>query len=106
MDWNRIWDILNKIAIVGTIIGIPATLYGIYTLIYNSIVVYDMYHEPNDAGGMTLCISYLRRNTGDRSYTERSNRISDRCSESCANIRVSRSTKQKRARIISIRVSR
>ena len=52
MDWNRIWDILNKIAIVGTIIGIPATLYGIYTLIYNSIVVYDMYHEPN---GVVQC---------------------------------------------------
>ncbi len=61
MDWNRIWDILNKIAIVGTIIGIPATLYGIYTLIYNSIVVYDMYHEPNDAGGMTLCIGNFTR---------------------------------------------
>ena len=61
MDWNRIWDILNKIAIVGTIIGIPATLYGIYTLIYNSIVVYDMYHEPNDAGGLTLCIGNFTR---------------------------------------------
>ena len=26
-----------------------------------SIVVYDMYHEPNDAGGMTLCIGNFTR---------------------------------------------
>ena len=61
MDWNAFWDVLNKIAIVGTIIGIPATLYGIYILIDNSIVIYDMYREPNDAGGMTLCIGNFTR---------------------------------------------
>ena len=38
-----IWDVLNKIAIIGTILGIPATLYGIYSLSYKTIVVYDRY---------------------------------------------------------------
>ena len=35
-----IWDVLNKIAIIGTILGIPATLYGIYSLPYRTIVLY------------------------------------------------------------------
>ena len=62
---------------------------------------FEVRYDTSASGNVNI-ISYLRRNTGDRSYTERSNRISDRCSESCANIRVSRSTKQKRARNISI----
>ena len=51
-----VWDILNKIAIIGTIIGIPATVYGICKLIYGGIILYDSYKEPNDAGGDTFVI--------------------------------------------------
>ena len=49
-----VWDILNKIAIIGTIIGIPATVYGIYKLIYGGIILYDSYKEPNSAKGDTV----------------------------------------------------
>ena len=54
-----IWDVLNKIAIIGTILGIPATLYGIYSLPYRTIVLYDRYREPNEAGGDTLVIGTM-----------------------------------------------
>lgn len=50
------WDILNKIAIIGTIIGIPVTIIGIYQLINGGIMLYDSYKEPNDAGGETVVI--------------------------------------------------
>lgn len=61
-----IWDVLNKIAIIGTILGIPATLYGIYSLSYKTIVVYDRYREPNEAGGNTLVIEKFTRNDARR----------------------------------------
>ena len=53
---DAIWDVLNKIAIIGTIIGIPVTIIGIYQLINSGIIVYDMYKEINDAGGDTVVI--------------------------------------------------
>lgn len=57
-----LWDILNKIAIIGTVIGIPLTLAGIFNLIYGGVIVYDMYRELNDAGGYTVVIgSFSRR---------------------------------------------
>ena len=56
-----IWDVLNKIAIIGTLLGIPATLYGVYSLIYKMVVAYDMYKEPNMAGGDTLVIGEFTR---------------------------------------------
>ena len=68
------WDILNKIATIGTILGIPATLGGIVTLAYKTIVVYDMYRETNEAGGYTLCIGSYTRSDRRRGKKENSNR--------------------------------
>lgn len=70
-----IWDVLNKIAIIGTILGIPATLYGIYSLSYKTIVVYDRYREPNEAGGNTLVIEKFTRNNARRGKKENSERM-------------------------------
>ena len=64
-----IWDVLNKIAIIGTILGIPATLYGIYSLSY------DRYREPNEAGGNTLVIEKFTRNDARRGKKENSERM-------------------------------
>lgn len=69
-----IWNILNKIAIIGTILGIPATLYGIYSLSYKTIVVYDMYKEPNEAGGDTLVIGGFTRRDARRGKKENDKR--------------------------------
>lgn len=69
-----IWDGLNKIAIIGTILGIPATLYGIYSLSYKIIVVYDSYREPNEAGGDTLVIGEFTRNDARRGKKKNSER--------------------------------
>lgn len=55
------WDMLNKLAIIVTILGAPATLFNFYLLLYKTIVVYDMYKEPNEAGGDTLEIGYFTR---------------------------------------------
>ena len=68
------WDILNKIATIGTILGIPATLGGIVTLAYKTIVVYDMYRESNEAGGYTLSIGSYTRSDRRRGKKENSNR--------------------------------
>ena len=51
-----VWDVLNKIAIIGTIIGIPVTIIGIVKLINGGIIVYDMYKEPNSGKGNTVVI--------------------------------------------------
>lgn len=51
-----VWDILNKIAIIVTIMGIPATIYGIFKLIYSIVIKYDAYRELNEAKGYTLCL--------------------------------------------------
>lgn len=56
-----VWEILNKFAIIGTILGIPATLGGIWSLLYKTVVVYDMYKEPNEAGGDTVEIGNFTR---------------------------------------------
>lgn len=69
-----IWDVLNKIAIIGTILGIPATLYGIYSLPYRTIVLYDRYREPNEAGGDTLVIGEFTRNDARRRKKKNSER--------------------------------
>lgn len=68
------WDILNKIAIWGTILGIPATLYGLFSFVYKKIVIYDMYREINEAGGYTLCIGSYTRSDRRRGKKENSNR--------------------------------
>lgn len=69
-----IWDVLNKIAIIGTILGIPATLYGIYSLPYRTIVLYDRYREPNEAGSNTLVIGEFTRNDARRGKKKNSER--------------------------------
>lgn len=59
---GALWAVLDKIAIIGTIIGIPLSLVGIYELIYSGVIIYDMCREPNDAGGNTVIIdNYTRR---------------------------------------------
>lgn len=55
------WDVLNKIAIVGTIIGIPITLFGIYQILFQMVVIYDMYREINESNGYTLVIGDFSR---------------------------------------------
>ena len=74
MCWNAIWEVLNKVAIIGTIIGIPATVYGIYKLIYGGIVLYDCYQEPNDAGGETLVIGEFSKRDYKEGKKENPNR--------------------------------
>ena len=56
INWDFIWNVLNKVAIIGTIIGIPATIVGICRLFYSGIIVYDCYKEPNSAKGDTVVI--------------------------------------------------
>ncbi len=70
-----IWDVLNKIAIIGTILGIPATLYGIYSLPYKTIVMYDRYREPDATGGNTLVIGEFTRNDARRGKKENGERM-------------------------------
>ena len=57
---NIDWDVLNKIAIITTIIttiiNLPATIWGIYNLICIKKNLYDMYKERNSAGGDTIFI--------------------------------------------------
>jgi len=65
------WEVLNKIAIIGTIIGIPATIYGLYAIIFKIIVVYDMYREVNESGGYTVCIGSFTRL--DKCYGKKEN---------------------------------
>ena len=55
------WDVLNKIAIIGTIIGIPIALYAMFEIIYKSIVIYDMYREQNETSGYTINIGAFSR---------------------------------------------
>lgn len=58
---KTMWDLLNKLAIISTLIGFPVALYSIYEIIYKGIVIYDMYKEPNEAGGDTLSIGNYTR---------------------------------------------
>jgi len=67
-----VWDILNKIAIIGTIIGVPLTIYGIYNLIYGKVVIYDMYREPNESGGYTFVIGTFTRRDRKKAIKENS----------------------------------
>ena len=71
---NCVWEVLNKVAIIGTILGIPATLYGIYRIIYNTIVVYDRYRELNPAGGYTVAIGNYTRSDKRNGKKENPNR--------------------------------
>ena len=56
------WDVLNKIASIVTIIGFPVVLYSLYEIIYKGIVIYDVYREPNEAQGITISIGNYTRN--------------------------------------------
>ena len=71
---DAVWDVLNKIAIIGTIIGIPATIIGIYQLINSGIIVYDMYKEINDAGGDTVVIGAFSKRDCKNGKKENPNR--------------------------------
>lgn len=55
------WNLLNKLAIIATLIGFPVALYTIYDIFYKGIAIYDMYREPNEAGGDTLSIGTYTR---------------------------------------------
>lgn len=68
------WDTLNKIAIIVTISGAPATFFNFYLLLYKTIVVYDMYKEPNEAGGDTVEIGSFTRSDARRGKKENSKR--------------------------------
>lgn len=59
--FDEIWDVLNKIAVVGTIIGIPVTIISIRTIINDGLIKYDMYRELNEAGGYTISIGGYSR---------------------------------------------
>ena len=71
---DAIWDILNKIAIIGTIIGIPVTIIGIYRLINGGIIVYDSYREMNDANGYTIVIGDFSKRDCRKGKKENPNR--------------------------------
>lgn len=81
------WEVLNKVAIFITIIGFPVVLYSMYEIIYKGIVIYDMYREPNEAGGNTLNIgNYTRsdyrkgkKQNPLREYHLKGYRIDDEC---------------------------
>lgn len=71
---DAFWDILNRIAIVATIIGLPVTIISIYNLLYSTVVVYDMYRECDEAGGYAVVIgSFSRRDrkNGKKDNSER-----------------------------------
>jgi len=56
------WDVIGNVASIVTIVGFPVVLYSMYEIIYKGIVIYDMYREPNEAGGNTVCVgNYSRR---------------------------------------------
>ena len=69
-----VWDILNKIAIIGTIIGIPVTVIGIYQLINGGIIVYDSYREMNNANGYTIVIGDFSKRDCKNGKKENPNR--------------------------------
>ena len=81
-----IWDILNKVAIIVTILGMPVTLYGFFTLAYKTIVVYDRYREPNEAGGYTCAIGSYTRSDRRHGKKENSSRQYHRRGENDADV--------------------
>lgn len=56
------WDVLNKMAAIMTIVGFPVVLYSAYEIVYKGIAIYDAYTEPNEANGDTLNIGSFTRN--------------------------------------------
>ena len=68
------WDVLNKIAIITTIINLPATIWGIYNLICIKKNLYDMYRETNSAGGDTIVIDKFSKRDCRKGKKENPNR--------------------------------
>ena len=69
------WDILNKIATIGTILGIPARLGGIVTLAHINNMVYDMYNEVTVSGTLCRQGSYTRSDRRRGQKREQQQRI-------------------------------
>lgn len=69
LNAELIWNILNKVAIIVTILGIPTLIYGLYSLLFKIIKPYDMYQEPNSADGDEVVIgsySYIEMKRGKK----------------------------------------
>ena len=56
------WECLNKLATIVTLIGFPVVLFSMYEIFYKVIVKYDSYKERNSTGGDTLVIGSFTRN--------------------------------------------
>ena len=69
-----VWDVLNKIAIIGTIVGIPATIIGIIKFFNGGNIVYDMYKEPNSGKGDTVLIGEFSKRDCRKGKKENPNR--------------------------------
>lgn len=56
------WDMINRIASIVTILGLPAICCSLYDLFDKGITRYDMYKEPNGTNGEAVFINnYTRR---------------------------------------------
>ena len=70
-----IWGVLNRIAIIVTILGFPTVVVGMYEIIYKGIVKYDAYKEQNNALGDTLKMGDFTQNDYRKGKKQNSKRL-------------------------------